>query len=155
LQWFKAGKPMTPEEHSRIEAACIRLQQRYGTLADRQDPKFRDLFATDAVITLPDHPPFAGVAAIMEGQAQWRESGILMRHVCTNFTIAVVNDRTATGICYLMVFYGGEHDPARGEAVPTVPISLAEYHDRFIKTDGVWVFQSRTLKRIFRGTAPK
>jgi hypothetical protein len=154
-QWFKAGKTMTPEEQSGIEAACIRLQQRYGTLADRQDPKFRDLFATDAVITLPDHPPFAGVAAIMEGQAQWRESGILMRHVCTNFTIAVVNDRTATGICYLMVFYGGEHDPARGEAVPTVPISLAEYHDRFIKTDGVWVFQSRTLKRIFRGTAPK
>ena len=146
---------MTQEERDRIELACIRLQQRYGTLAARQDPKFRELFAADAVITLPEHPPFAGIDTIMEGQAQWRAGGILMRHVCTNFTIEVLDDRTATGICYLMVFYGGEHDPARGEAVPTVPISLGEYHDRFVKADGNWVFQSRTLKRIFRGAQPK
>ena len=145
---------MTPGERNSIEAACIRLQQRYGTLADRQDPRFRELFAADAVITLPEYPPFSGLDAIMEGQSQWRESGILMRHVCTNFMVEVLSESTATGICYLMVFYGGPHDAAKGEAVPTVPISLGEFHDRFVKVGETWLFQSRTLKRIFRGTAP-
>ena len=63
---------MTDDERLKIEAACIRLQQRYGTLADRQDPKFAELFVPDASITLPEYPPFAGLDTIMAGQAQWR-----------------------------------------------------------------------------------
>lgn len=145
---------MTPDEQSRIEAACTRLQQRYGTLADRQDPKFRELFAPDASITLPEYAPFAGVGAIMDGQAQWRESRVLMRHVTTNSTIEVQDDRHASGICYLMVFSGGPQANSGGEVAPTVPISLGEFHDRFVKIDDKWVFQARVLKRIFRGTAP-
>jgi SnoaL-like domain len=145
---------MTPEDAIRIEAACTRLQTRYGTLADRQDPKFRELFAADATITLPEHPTFAGLDAIMAGQAQWRESGILMRHVVTNSAIDVIDAQNATGICYLMVFYGGEHDPEKGETRPTVPISLGEYHDRFVKIGETWLFKSRVLKRVFRGAAP-
>ncbi len=85
---------MTDDERLKIEAACIRLQQRYGTLADRQDPKFAELFVPDASITLPEYPPFAGLDAIMAGQAQWKASGTVMRHVCTNFTIEVIDDRT-------------------------------------------------------------
>jgi hypothetical protein len=145
---------MTPEELTAIEAACIRLQQRYGTLADRQAPAFRELFAPDATITLPDTPPFLGLDAILAGQAQWRESGILMRHVCTNFVIDVLDQSHATGICYLMVFYGGPQAADASEVVPTLPILLGEYHDRFVKIGETWLFQSRALKRIFRGTSP-
>src|SRR5579859_3326875 len=94
---------MTEDEKLQIEAACIRLQQRYGTLADRQDPKFAELFVQDAAIKLPEYPPFAGLDAIMAGQKQWREQGIFMRHICTNFTIEVETAERATGITYLMV----------------------------------------------------
>jgi len=145
---------MTPDEQIRIEAACTRLQQRYGTLADRQDPKFRELFAPDASIKLPEYSPFAGLDAIMEGQAQWRASGVLMRHVVTNSTFDVLDEHRATGICYLMVFYGGPQPPDIGEVYPTMPISLGEFHDRFVKIGERWLFQSRELKRIFRGAAP-
>ena len=145
---------VTPEDAIRIEQACTRLQTRYGTLADRQDPKFRELFAPDASITLPEYPTFTGLDAIMDGQTQWRASGILMRHVVTNSAIDVIDERNATGICYLMVFYGGAHDPEEGEVRPTVPISLGEFHDRFVKIGEAWLFKSRVLKRVFRGAAP-
>ena len=144
----------TPEESVRIEQACERLQQRYGTLADRQDPKFRELFAPDAAITLPEYPTFAGLDAIMAGQKQWRESGILMRHVVTNSTIDVIDAHNASGICYLMVFFAGPQKPDAGEVYPTVPISLGEFHDRFVRIGDRWLFQSRVLKRIFRGAQP-
>lgn len=145
---------MAPEDIARIEAACTRLQQRYGTLADRQDPKFRDLFVEDAVISLPEYPPFAGLDAIMSGQAQWRESEIVMRHVCTNFTIEVMDADHATGICYLMVF---RHDPPSShsaELPPSFPVSIGEFHDVFVRHKGEWRFKTRTLKRIFRGMLP-
>jgi SnoaL-like protein len=144
---------MTEDEAARIEAACIRLQQRYGTLADRQDPKFRDLFTPDASITLPEYPPFAGVDKIMAGQAEWKQSGVVMRHVCTNFTIEVADADNATGLCYLMVF---NHPPmAEPPASPpqSLPVSIGEFHDTFVRVDGKWLIKSRVLRRIFRGAA--
>ena len=146
---------MTQDEQTEIESACIRLQQRYGTLADRQDPKFRELFAPDATIALPEYPPFAGIDTIMAAQVQWRETRILMRHVCTNFTIEVADAGNARGICYLLVFHGGAQPADAREVVPTVPVSLGEFHDEFVKLDGRWVFKSRALHRIFRGTQPR
>ncbi|HEX4195876.1 MAG TPA: nuclear transport factor 2 family protein [Caulobacteraceae bacterium] len=142
---------MTEEEAARIEAACIRLQQRYGTLADRQDPKFRELFVDDASITLPDLPTFAGMEAIMAGQAQWRESGIVMRHVCTNFTIEVIDDSHAEGITYLTVYHRAAMAEPPAEPPPSLPVSVGEFHDTFVKSGGKWLFKTRVLHRIFRG----
>lgn len=144
---------MNAEEQDRIEAACIRLQRRYGTLADRQDPAFRELFTHDAVIELPGYPPFAGIDAIMAGQMQWKASGIVMRHVCTNFTIEMVDETRAKGLCYVMVF---RHEPLANptaEAQPSLPLSLGEFHDGFVKQDGRWLFRRRKLVPVFRGIA--
>jgi hypothetical protein len=142
---------MTEDEKLSIEAACIRLQQRYGTLADRQDPKFAELFIKDATITLPEYPPFSGLDAIMAGQKQWRESGTFMRHICTNFTIDVKSANHATGICYLMVL---SYDATPKEPLPQSKApSFGEFHDQFVKVGGTWLFQSRTLHRFFRGMA--
>jgi hypothetical protein len=74
-----------------------------------------------------------------------------MRHVCTNFTIEIADANHATGICYLMVF---RHDPGPETAngpLPSQPVSLGEFHDTFVNQAGTWRFQSRTLRRIFRG----
>jgi hypothetical protein len=142
---------MTEQEKINIEAACIRLQQRYGTLADRQDPKFAELFIKEATITLPEYPPFAGLDAIMAGQAQWRSSGTFMRHICTNFTIDVQSATHAAGICYLTVL---SYDTAPTEPLPqSKPPSFGEFHDHFVNVGGTWYFQSRTLHRYFRGFA--
>ncbi len=140
---------MTDDERLQIESACIRLQQRYGTLADRQDPKFAELFVKDAVITLPEYPPFAGLDLIMGGQKQWRESGTFMRHICTNFTIEVESPERATGIAYLMVL-SYDHEPK--EPLPaSKPPTFGEFRDVFVKSGGRWLFKSRTLHRYFRG----
>jgi hypothetical protein len=143
---------MTEDEKLAIEASCTRLQQRYGTLADRQDPKFAELFIKDATITLPEYPPFSGLDKIMDGQRQWRESGTFMRHVVTNHAIEVQSPTHATGICYLMVL---SYDTApRGEPLPmSKPPSFGEFHDHFVKIGGTWLFQSRGLHRYFRGFA--
>ncbi len=53
-----------------------------------------------------------------------------------------------------MVFYGGPQAPDIGEVYPSMPISLGEFHDSFVKIGERWLFQSRALKRIFRGAAP-
>jgi hypothetical protein len=142
---------MTPEEETQIEAACVRLQQRYGALADRQDPKFRELFTPDASITLPEYPPFAGIETIMGGQADWKASGIVMRHVCTNFTIEVVDADHATGLCYLMVFHRAATPEPPAEPPPSLPVSMGEFHDTFVKVDGKWLIKRRVLHRMFRG----
>jgi hypothetical protein len=143
---------MTDDEKLAIEAACIRLQQRYGTLADRQDPKFAELFTTDCTITLPEYPPFSGLDRIMAGQRQWRESGTFMRHIVTNHAIEVASATEATGICYLMVL---SYDAAPGgEPLPmSKPPTFGEFHDDFVKAGSVWLFRSRTLNRYFRGFA--
>lgn len=142
---------MTAEEQAAIEAACIRLQQRYGTLADRQDPKFRDLFAPDAVITLPGYPPFAGLAAIMQGQADWKASGVVMHHICTNFTVDVADADHASGLCYLMVFRAEPSSPPAGPLFAAGAVSVGEFHDSFVRRDGRWLIESRTLHWKFRG----
>jgi hypothetical protein len=152
MAWGAAS--VTEDEIASIEAACTRLQQRYGTLADRQDPKFRDLFTPDVVITLPEYPPFTGIEGVMAGQKQWKETGILMRHICTNFTIEVIDAENAEGLCYLMVLYGGVPADLNKETVPQMPASIGEFHDRFVRFNGSWRFRSRTLRRIFRGTQP-
>jgi len=141
---------MSLENEAAVEAACIRLQQRYGTLADRQDPKFRALFSPDAVITLPDYPPFAGLGAIMQGQADWKTSGAVMHHICTNHTIDVAGADRAMGICYLMVFRATEPSLAAGSPYPIGPISVGEFHDEFVRVEGRWLFKSRTLHWRFR-----
>jgi hypothetical protein len=143
---------MNDDEKLAIEAACIRLQQRYGTLADRQDPKFAELFIKDATITLPEYPPFSGLDKIMDGQKQWRESGLFMRHIVTNCTIDVQSASHATGICYLMVL---SYDAAPQGEPASKPPSFGEFHDHFVKIGGSWLFQSRTLKRYFRGFAQR
>jgi hypothetical protein len=142
---------MTFDEQEAIEAACIRLQQRYGTLADRQDPKFRELFAPDAVITLPGLPPFAGLAAIMQGQADWKASGVVMHHICTNFTIDVESADRASGICYLMVFRAEPSSLPAGPPFAAGVVSVGEFHDTFVRLDGRWLIERRTLNWKFRG----
>jgi hypothetical protein len=142
---------MTEDDTLTIEAACIRLQQRYGTLADRQDPKFAELFAPDAIITLPGLAPFAGLDRIMDGQRQWRKSGIFMRHIVTNHAIEVHSPTQATGICYLTVL-SGEKAPSGAEPLPpSKPPTFGEFYDQFAKIEGVWLFQNRRLQRFFRG----
>jgi hypothetical protein len=144
---------MTEDDKLAIEAACIRLQQRYGTLADRQDPKFAELFAPDATITLPGLAPFAGLDKIMDGQRQWRESGIFMRHIVTNHAIEVHSAMQATGLCYLTVLSADQAPSGAEPLPPSRPPTFGEFHDQFVKLDGVWQFQSRTLHRFFRGFA--
>ena len=140
---------MNVDEKLAIEAACIRLQQRYGTLADRQDPSFAELFVKNATITIPDYPPFTGIDAIMAGQKQWRESGIFMRHICTNFTVDVKSASHATGLCYMIVL---SYERTPEEPLPqSKPPSFGEFHDDFVKLGNAWYFQSRTLHRFFRG----
>jgi SnoaL-like domain len=141
---------VSEDEELSIEAACIRLQQRYGTLADRQDPKFSSLFTTDATITLPGYPPFVGLDGIVEGQNKWRESGVFMRHIVTNCTVDVHDAAYATGICYLMVLI---YDTFPQGEPPSKPPSFGEFHDEFVRAGGSWRFRSRTLHRLFRGFA--
>jgi len=144
---------MAPDEWDRIEAACMRLQRRYGTLADRQDPAFRELFTADAVIELPEYPPFSGIDAIMAAQAQWKASGVVMRHVSTNFTIDIVDAENAKGLCYLMVFHHAPLSSPSTSPQPSLPVSLGEFHDTFVKSEGRWLFKRRKLIRVFRGFA--
>jgi hypothetical protein len=142
---------VTEIERMVAEHACIKLQMQYGVFADRGDVEgFVGLFAPDASITVPEHPPFAGHAAIRASIQGLANLGVTMRHVIINSVIDVRDAETADGICYLLAFNSAGPPDAAGCPPSEPPATVGEYADTFRRTDIGWKFTSRVLTRVFR-----
>ena len=142
---------MTPNDRLLAEAACFRLQQLYCITADRCDIEgFVALFAPDASITVPEHPPFTGHDAIRAAMQALADSGVTNRHIATNCVIDVQDETNASGLCYLTVYASTAAADADGFRPLELPTTVGEYQDRFEATTNGWRFKSRTLTRVFR-----
>jgi ketosteroid isomerase-like protein len=146
---------VTPQDRLLAEAACIRLQHLYCVTADRCDVEgFVALFASDASITVPEHPPFAGHDSIRAAMQALVDTGITNRHIATNSVIDVHDEATASGVCYLTVYASPDAPDAQGFRPLELPSTVGEYHDQFQASTEGWRFKSRSLTRIFRRNAP-
>lgn len=65
----------------------------------------------------------------------------LMRHVCSNVVIDVIDERHARGRCYLTAYV--EAGDATELGLPAV---VGEYQDEFVRSEDGWQFASRVFK---------
>ena len=103
-----------------------------------------ELYVDDGELIAPT--PLRGRQAILEWGRQlieappWRS----IRHVCGNMRFVADGANAATGTTVLTVFMA-----AGNEASPTVPWSVGEDHDRFVRTEHGWKFVSRHWVELF------
>ncbi len=142
---------MTPIERMLAERECERLQVSYALAADCGDADaFTALFVSDAVIHIPEYPPFAGHAAIHDSLLGLAGTGVTMRHVISNQQVTVTAPESATGICYLIVYNNPDQADEHGIREVRPPATVGEYRDQFTRTAEGWRFSERRLTRVFR-----
>ena len=145
---------MTEVERMLAEHACQKLQAQYGVFADRGDVEgFTQLFAEDGSVAVPEAPAFVGQDAIRASIQALKDQGVTMRHVLTNNVVDVIDDTTAEGVSYLVVFNSTGPVDARGTRPVEPPATVGEYRDTFRRTAEGWRFQTRVLTRVFRPPA--
>jgi hypothetical protein len=133
-----------------IERACARLQTLYAEYADLGEyHRVAEVFAPDATLELgPD--PLVGEAAIRARFPAWTDESArpVQRHVITNQSITVLDDRTAEGYAYVAYYRGDD-----GDALPRHfdgPRLLGLYRDRFVLTDAGWRIAHRRMEVALR-----
>jgi len=129
-----------------IERACERLVLRYARSVDLDGRAgLEAVFSEDAVLDIGGQV-YRGRAAITgtrPGPAP------LMRHVCTNIVIDVLDETHATGTTYLTAYVQAE-----GDTELALPAVLGEYRDEFRLTDEGWRIAVRTFTPTLRRTPP-
>jgi hypothetical protein len=145
---------VTDLERMLIEHACMKLQRQYGVFADHGDVEgFTNLFAPDGSVAVPEAPPFVGHEAIRASIKALGDQEVTMRHVLTNNVVDAIDDESAEGVSYLVVYNSTAPVDARGTRPVEPPATVGEYRDRFRRTPQGWKFQSRVLTRVFRPPA--
>jgi SnoaL-like domain len=100
-----------------------------------------ELFAEDGTLTIGD--------AVLRGHDQIREWGRAVveegtydgiRHVCGNMRFLRTGADTAEGVTLLTVYFDGG---------TTVPWTVGEDHDRFVRVDGAWLLADRRWVSLF------
>lgn len=64
------------------------------------------------------------------------------RHVCSNVSVKLTGDETATGLCYFAL-YRHDGEKPRVPDLDNNPVILGEYRDEFVHTADGWRFKSR------------
>jgi len=142
---------MRTPELAFIEHECLRLQALYCHTADRGDVEgFVGLFAPTASITVPEHPSFTGHDALRASIQALAASGVTFRHITTNGLIEATSADAARGSCYLVVFNSTAPADGDGWRPMSLPSTVGQYDDTFVRTPQGWRFQSRVLTRVFR-----
>ncbi|MEM6627779.1 MAG: nuclear transport factor 2 family protein [Pseudomonadota bacterium] len=139
------------DENSRqlIQNACIELSTKFAFHVDHGDAEaVAALFAQDGV--------FSREGALLEGAEgvlnalKRRPPTRVTRHVCTNILVDVVDENTATGNTYFLLYEGEDPDQS-GAALPlTTPVTVGEYQDQFVRTEQGWKIARRDALGVFR-----
>jgi hypothetical protein len=73
-----------------------------------------------------------------------------IRHVCGNMRFLVTGDQTAEGVTVLTVFF----DNLRTTPGTSVPWTVGEDHDRFVRTEQGWRLLARSWTSLFQRPEP-
>jgi hypothetical protein len=132
-----------------IERACARLVTEYCHFVDHGEAaKIAGQFTEDGVWTAPGNT-MTGRAELERGfAARQRNTRRMSRHTCMNLLVDVIDENTAKGVVYLVLF---RHDGEEGRATSPVgpPALIGEYRDEFVRTDDGWRFKRRELAASF------
>lgn len=140
---------MNENERMAIEWQCARLANNYANRLDAYDyPGFLELFSDDAILNMLGRE-YAGKAAI----AAWldgREADMVCRHLVTNVTTDVIDERHATGFNYT-ISYRVRGWRGREPALFEAPTFLVEYRSVFVRGSSGWLFARRGVSAALAG----
>jgi hypothetical protein len=142
------GTVVTAEKHvsesDYLKLSRLVIEHTFRADNGRSDT-LHELYAENGELILPGIT-LRGRKAISEwGQrmvenAPWR----VIRHVCGNMRFVSTGPDTAEGIVVLTVFMVAGED-----AATTLPLTVGEDHDRYIRTEEGWKFVSRSWVELF------
>ncbi len=141
---------VSPTECLLIERECERLVTTYCHYVDHgQARRIADLFTSDGVWTAPGVVTMTGTEELQKGLGE-REARTdrRSRHVCNNLLLDVLDEDTAEGVVYLVLYRhdgGDDEKPAPVES----PLMIGEYRDRFARTSEGWRFSRREVAVSF------
>lgn len=132
-----------------VQAACTRTVYDYARAWDLADgPAFGALFTESGTLDL-GRGPVVGRQAIAALPKAPNET-LMFRHLMTNVSIDVVDEKTAKGVSYLLLFMVPRPKDMNGPVEVDGFQSMGEYHDTFsISADGCKIAE-RKLVGIFR-----
>lgn len=151
---------------ARLKAVEDRMQieqllMRYAAALNTEDPDtYASLFTEDAVFELKravDQPPFLGPFKGRDAlRKQWFPKAVAgaanaragrdfgpMRHVTTNYEIAVKGDTATVRAFFIEVVSNGANIPP-GSKPPTIH-AMGRYEDELKRQNGKWLFSKRTV----------
>ena len=133
---------MTESEKLAIEWQCQKLCNQFANYNDQND--FRavcDLFTEDGSFWRPSVPDTEIKGRENIYQAFLQRPPLVIRHIVSNCVIDVQSETEASGHSYLIFLAA----PLTEEPLPLLagPMHIGEFHDRFVKIDGIWKFRER------------
>ena len=129
-----------------IEAACQRLCYAFCTHDDANDvDRYEALFAPDARFSRPGR--ILRSAREIGDALRARSASTIVRHLCMNPQIEVLNETHARGRGHLLVL---RHDSDSGITEPTVCV---DYDDEYVRLGPEWRFAVRKVELAFGDTA--
>jgi SnoaL-like domain len=143
-----SSRPVGDADHVQLSRLVIEAAWRVDL--GRADT-LHELFVEDATLTLDD--------TVLKGWEQiqeWGRSAVEahtfegIRHVCGNMRFFATGDDIAEGITVLTVYFDTEHE-APGTSVPW---TVGEDHDKFVRTEDGWRLSSRRWVSLFERPAP-
>ena len=134
-------------QNNDVIEACTRLINEYAFARDAFDAeRYAATFTEDGEMVLPNQV-LKGRPALIRRINEARGK-TFDRHLVTSIDITPIDEITAKGISYFMVFQ------APGSAAEALPVTeykllVLEYHDDFKLTDEGWRFSRRSAKMNF------
>ena len=129
-----------------IEAACQRLCYAFCTHGDANDvDRYEALFAPDARFSRPGR--VLRSAREIGDALRARSATTIVRHLCMNPQVEVLNETHARGRGHLLVL---RHHCESGITEPTV---CADYRDEYVRVGPEWRFAVRDVELAFGETA--
>ncbi|AJE44883.1 nuclear transport factor 2 family protein [Celeribacter indicus] len=139
-------------ERLAIEADCTRLMTTFSLCSDTFEyDRAMALFVPDCTFTrgTETFEGHEGLRSVLDR----RDRNRITRHLVSNILIDVVDETTATGQAYALVF-GHRGKLAEGEEAPLgTPDSLVLFHGGFVRTDAGWRIKSWKIGLSFRRPA--
>ncbi len=132
-----------------IEQSCIALSHRFARYVDeRRFADFAALFTEDGVFDRRGEA-LAGRDAILASMAG-RPASLLVRHHVTTVSVDVVDEETATGLCYFAFYQCSDWDGETAEKLALAgPAIVGEYRDRYRRTAEGWRIAHRQALMTF------
>ena len=126
--------------------ALVRLNEDFCFELDRGAPEdFAELFTGDAHYTHGVRESRGREAILAFARSRTAEGPRTSRHVQSGLRVSFDSETTAAGISCCVTWAASEPPPIADTAI----LLVADFHDRYVRANGRWLFAERHIVPIF------